>query len=250
MSIRPPNHFSPHFNVHQLEAQARRSSFAPIQFPAGEQKVPPPGKIFCRDSPMQWEYKKNTANSPGQFSPVAVEGATVEPASTELLVRLLSRHQEDLFRYIFALLPHEEDARDALQETSVALYRKFAEYDPNKPFLAWAYGFAFLEILKQRQRSQRSTRLLGQHVIERLASERQQHESVLQARLQALDQCLQELPPADQELLRKRYQEKLKTEVLLQEFGPSRRTLFRRLERIRRLLFDCINRRAAAAGPV
>jgi RNA polymerase sigma-70 factor (ECF subfamily) len=177
-------------------------------------------------------------------------GATVEVASTELLVRLLSRHQEDLFRYIFALLPHEEDARDVLQETSVALYRKFAEYDPNKPFLAWAYGFAFLEILKQRQRTQRSNRLLGQHVMERLARERQQHESILEARLLALDHCLQELPPADRELLRKRYQEKLKTDVLLQQFGPSRRTLFRRLERIRRLLFDCINRRAAAAGLV
>jgi RNA polymerase sigma-70 factor (ECF subfamily) len=181
---------------------------------------------------------------------VAVGGATVETASTELLVRLLSTHQEDLFRYIFALLPHEEDARDVLQETSVALYRKFAEYDPNKPFLAWAYGFAFLEILKQRQRNQRSTRLLGQHVMQCLASERQQHESVLQARLLALDQCLQELPPADQELLRKRYQEKLKTDVLQRQFGPSRRTLFRRLERVRRLLFDCINRRAAAAGLV
>ena len=66
----------------------------------------------------------------------------MEAERTELLVRLLSRYQEDLFRYIFTLLPHEEDARDVLQETSVALYRKFAEYDPATPFLAWAYRFA------------------------------------------------------------------------------------------------------------
>ena len=52
----------------------------------------------------------------------------MEPERMELLVRLLSAHQENLFRYIFSLLPHEEDARDVLQETSVALYRKFAEY--------------------------------------------------------------------------------------------------------------------------
>ena len=84
----------------------------------------------------------------------------VDVARTEMLVRLLSRHQEQLFRYIFALLPHEEDARDVLQETSVALYRKFDDYDPDKPFLAWAYSFAFLEILKQRERNRRATHFL------------------------------------------------------------------------------------------
>jgi RNA polymerase sigma-70 factor (ECF subfamily) len=172
----------------------------------------------------------------------------VEAAGTELLVRLLSRHQEELFRYIFALLPHEEDARDVLQETSVALYRKFSEYDPNKPFLAWAYGFAFLEILKHRERSQRGTRHLARNLVENLAREREQHEPVLQARLLALEHCLEELSPPDQELIRLRYQGKIKTEALVRQFGPSRRTLFRKLDRIRRLLFDCISRRLAATG--
>src|SRR5207244_5989360 len=92
----------------------------------------------------------------------------VEAARTELLVRLLSKHQEELFRYIFALLPHEEDAKDVLQETSVALCRKFADYDPAKPFLAWAYRFAYLEILKQRERNQRGTRHLSRELVERL----------------------------------------------------------------------------------
>ena len=55
-------------------------------------------------------------------------------------------------------------------------------------------------------------------------------------------------PPEDQDLVRKRYQEKLPADQLAQEFGPSRRTLFRKLERIRRLLYDCISRRLASAG--
>ncbi len=172
----------------------------------------------------------------------------MDVARTELLVRLLSRHQEDLFRYIFALLPHEEDARDVLQETSVALYRKFEEYDPDKPFLAWAYCFAYLEILKQRERNQRGTRLLSRDLVERLAREREPLEPVLQARLQALEHCLAELPLADRELIRQRYQEKTRSEELMQQFDTSRRTLFRKLDRIRRLLFDCISRRVATTG--
>src|SRR5262249_31657937 len=79
---------------------------------------------------------------------------------SELLVRLLIRHQDDLFRYIYCLLPNREDAKDILQETSVAIYRKFASYDEQKPFLAWAFGFAHLEVLKHRERRTRDTRHL------------------------------------------------------------------------------------------
>jgi RNA polymerase sigma-70 factor (ECF subfamily) len=171
----------------------------------------------------------------------------VEPERIELLVRLLSRHQEDLFRYIYALLPNEEDARDVLQETSVALYRKFAEYDPEKPFLAWAHRFAYLEVLKQRERNQRGTRLLGRELVERLARERQSHEPILEARLRHLEDCLQELAPADQDLIRQRYQGKMRAEELVKRLGTSRRTLFRNLDRIRRALFECVNRRLAAS---
>lgn len=165
----------------------------------------------------------------------------------ELLVRLLARHQEALFRYIFALLPNEEDARDALQETSVALYRKFAEYDPDKPFLAWAYRFAYLEVLKQRERNQRGARLLSSELLDRIAREREQLEPMLNDRLLALDACLEKLAPADRELVRLRYQEKTDIEQLAQKSGSSRRTLYRNLDRIRQMLFNCIMRRLATS---
>jgi RNA polymerase sigma-70 factor (ECF subfamily) len=173
----------------------------------------------------------------------------VDPARTELLVRLLSKHQEELFRYVFALLPHEEDARDVLQETSVALYRKFADYDPGKPFLPWAYRFAYLEVLKQRERTQRTTRHLNRELLERLAREREEQDPVLQARLQALEDCLGELSPQERGLIRQRYHGGARTEELVQQSGASRRTFFRKLDRIRRLLLDCISRRLALTGP-
>jgi RNA polymerase sigma-70 factor (ECF subfamily) len=170
----------------------------------------------------------------------------VEGEGVELLVRLLTRHQDDLFRYIFAMLPHEEDARDVLQETSVALYRKFAEYDSRQPFLPWAFRFAYLEVLKQRERNQRGTQLFSRELIERLAAQREQLEPVLQARLVALEACLERLSSKDQEIIRHRYHDNCNAEDLAEQVGGSRRTLFRQLERIRRQLFECINRRLAA----
>jgi RNA polymerase sigma-70 factor (ECF subfamily) len=174
----------------------------------------------------------------------------VQTANTELLVRLLSRHQEELFRYIFALLPNEEDARDVLQETSVALYRKFSEYDVEQPFLPWAFRFAYLEVLKQRERNQRGSRLFNPELIERLAREREQHEPVLQARVQALEHCLAQLPSSDRALIRQRYQDRTPTDEMARQSGASRRTLFRSLDRIRRLLYECINRRLAVTEPL
>jgi len=169
-----------------------------------------------------------------------------DPSRTELLVRLLIRHQQDLFRYIFSLLPHQEDARDALQETSVAIYRKFADYDPAKPFLAWAYGFAYLEVLKARERACRNGRHLREDLFELLARERQKHETELHSRLQALETCLRELPAADRELIHQRYTIECPIDDLVERLGTSRRTFFRNLDRIRRTLFECINRRIAA----
>ena len=167
----------------------------------------------------------------------------------DLLVRLLSRNQEKLFRYIFAILPHEEDARDVLQETCVALARKFDEYDITKPFLAWAYGFAYLEVLKQRERERHVTLRLTRDLMERLAREREEQEPVLQARLLALESCLAELNSNDREVLRQRYELKTNTGELAEIFGLSRRTLFRKLDHIRAFLLECILRRLGGSTP-
>lgn len=161
----------------------------------------------------------------------------------EQIVRLLVRHQDDLFRYIFSLMPHEEDARDALQETCVALYRKYSSYDPGKPFLAWAYGFAYLEVLKQRERSGRANQYFKQELLEVLARERQHQDAELHARLSALEACLEALPQADRELIRLRYSLSASMDELIERMSSSRRTLFRQLDRIRRTLFVCIQQR-------
>ena len=164
----------------------------------------------------------------------------------ELLVRLLTRHQGELFRFIFAMHPHEEDARDILQEASVALCRKIEDYDVTQPFLPWALGFAYLEVMKYRERNQRAARLLKRELIEQLMKERQYQEPTLELRLQALEHCMEKLPVTDQALIQQRYQAKVAIEEMVAQSGSSRRTLFRNLDRIRRLLFDCINRRIAS----
>lgn len=163
-------------------------------------------------------------------------------SQTEALILLLTQHQDQLFRYIYALLPSEADARDALQETSLALFRKFDQYDSAKPFLPWAYRFAYLEVLKQRDRTQRQPLAFSDDVLELLADERQTLEPHLENRLRTLDVCLQKLPPEDRQLIIYRYDQRRPVEDIMEHLGQSRRTLFRNLERVRWLLHDCVTR--------
>ena len=168
--------------------------------------------------------------------------------STESLILLLTQHQDQLFRYIFALLPHEADARDALQETSLALFRKFDQYDPSRPFLPWAYRFAYLQVQKHREKHARSPLLFSEDVLDLLADERQALEPRLEQRLHALDSCLKKLPETDRELVTYRYDQRRPAEEIMERVGQSRRTLFRNLERVRRLLHECVNRQLEAAS--
>src|SRR5207253_577741 len=93
------------------------------------------------------------------------------------------------------------------------------------------------------ERTARAARVFSREVVELLACRRQEQQSRLNDRLTALDHCLDKLPEPDRRLIAHRYLARTTIEQLAEIAGSSRRTLFRNLERIRRLLFDCISRR-------
>lgn len=170
------------------------------------------------------------------------------PNNTENLILLLTQHQEQLFRYIFSLVPCEADARDVLQETSVALFRKFDQYDATRPFLPWAYRFAYLQVQKHREKSARSPLLFSEDVIDLIANERAHIEPQLDERLRVLDACLGKLTPQDKELVTSRYALRQSAEEMMRRFDMSRRTLFRNLEMLRQRLHECVTRQLETEG--
>jgi RNA polymerase sigma-70 factor, ECF subfamily len=159
----------------------------------------------------------------------------------EIFVQNLTQGQEKLFRYIFSLVSHEPDARDILQETNMALYRKSEQYDPKRPFLAWAYGFAYLQVQKHREKSNRSPLLLSEDVIDLIAHDREHLDTHLDDRLDLLDGCLYKLSPRDQQIISSRYVERQSVETIMERFDLTRRTLFRHLDLIRQQLHECVS---------
>lgn len=170
------------------------------------------------------------------------------PSSRENLVLLLSQHQESLFRYIYCLVPVEADARDIQQETSLALYRKWEQFDTSRPFLAWAFRFAYLQVLKHREKSARSPLTFDPDVLDLLAGEHERVADHLDRRLRLLDGCLQKLPASEKDLVTSRYARRESAEMLMDRLHLSRRTLFRRLELLRQRLHDCVTRQLESEG--
>ncbi|MCM2369276.1 sigma-70 family RNA polymerase sigma factor [Aporhodopirellula aestuarii] len=166
-------------------------------------------------------------------------------SKAETLVQLLSEHHDQLYRYIYSLVGTSHDARDVLQETSFALYEKFELFDSSRPFLPWAYKFAYIHVLKWRESQSRQMPLLSGDVLELLAQERQSQEGALSERLTMLGECMSQLPEDDLELVRSRYLEGLAPDLIAEKVNASRRTLFRDLKRIRHLLMNCIDKKLA-----
>ena len=162
-------------------------------------------------------------------------------------VGLWIRHQNDLLRMIAPLVGSMDDAQDVLQETAVALWKKFSEYDQRQPFLPWARQFAKYEVLMHHRRRQRYT-FLSESLIEALIERQKQWETVGESRRRMLMDCMDKLHDSDQFLLRLRYAEAGTTiQQVAEATGRTANALYKTLQRIRRQLLLCIERKLASA---
>lgn len=57
------------------------------------------------------------------------------PCTLEEFIRLFLESERELLRYVMVLVPNPADARDVVQETAVALWKKSDHYDRTKPFV-------------------------------------------------------------------------------------------------------------------
>src|SRR3954467_5126238 len=76
-----------------------------------------------------------------------------------LFLRLFLSAERELFRYVAALVPNLADAQEIVQQSAVALWVKFDQYDPALPFTPWACRFA-LNLAKQWAASRQRWRSL------------------------------------------------------------------------------------------
>lgn len=158
------------------------------------------------------------------------------------MVGWIASHQAALHRYILSLLPDRSLADDVLQETNLVLWRKAADYDPERPFLAWAFGVARHQVMAARRDAGRDRHVFNDQLVEILAEEHPLHDSTGPMQ-EALESCLNQLPHQQRELILARYEPGASVQELAKERSKTPGALSILLLRIRKVLEDCIERK-------
>ena len=163
-----------------------------------------------------------------------------ETDSRKRLVALVTRHQRQIFAYIYTLVPDRHDAEDLLQETNVVICEKFDEFTPETDFVAWACQIAWWRIRYARQKFARSKVVFDDEVLAAVARTTATLREELDERHEALAVCLQKLPLRDRELVLTRYEPGRGVAEAAARSGRSRDAAYKALNRLRKLLHDCV----------
>jgi RNA polymerase sigma-70 factor, ECF subfamily len=164
-------------------------------------------------------------------------------------LHVFTQHRNQIYSYIYSLLPNRDDAEDVFQRTSLILWKKFPEYDASGSFFSWACGVAFYEVKNFIRVAQRKRLQFRDDVIQQLADERAGVPQLkLNQRAAALQDCIKKLKEKDRKLVNQVYRDQTPVKELAEATGAAVQTLYNRLNQIRHQLTHCIERTLSYTG--
>jgi len=169
----------------------------------------------------------------------------IDPRRSQQFMQLLTRHQSQVFGYLYALVRNLADTDDLYQQTTLLLWKKFDEFQPGSNFAAWACKVARFEALNFLQQKRRSRLIFDDDVILTLADVDFDAAPAVEARQEALEKCLAKLNGSDRQLLQQVYGDDAQIKVVAARIGRPIQSVYTALCRIRQALFACIQRTLA-----
>jgi RNA polymerase sigma-70 factor, ECF subfamily len=148
--------------------------------------------------------------------------------------------QAQVYGYIATLVPNRVDADDLFQQTALVLWRKQGQFDPSRDLLPWALGIAHNEVRRFFRRHSGRGAQLSDALMERLAELHYTSAGRSELRFQRLADCMEQLTADQRELIEQCYLgiESIKAVAEKRRLEPA--ALYKRLDRIRWTLMDCI----------
>ena len=145
--------------------------------------------------------------------------------------------------YVFASISGFHDAEDVVQGIAQELARRFDEYDSNRPFVGWAIWVAKSRVIDFYRAQNRTRVVFSEELLGQFADTIAKQADGRSHRREALEACLDELPPRSRRLLDLRYVEELSAEQMARETGSTSGSVRVLLSRARTVLASCIERR-------
>jgi RNA polymerase sigma-70 factor (ECF subfamily) len=162
--------------------------------------------------------------------------------SHEEFMRRFLECQRGLLRYVMCFVPNAHDARDIVQNTAVALWKKYDQFDPSEPFMPWACRFALNETRLFMRTDQRWKHFLDDETVRILAERREEISGELDERRIHLRECLRKLPEKQSSVVEGYYFNDFSVEQLANSSGRNVEAIYKSLQRVREALMECVQR--------
>lgn len=176
--------------------------------------------------------------------------AAVLRGEREAFATLVEAYSRQVLSFLATRAPDPAQAEDLAQTVFVAAYESLARYDPQRDFGAWLFGIARNQLGKAWERAGREQRHLAAYGEQTRAamSRWATGEADTIDRLDALDHCLELLPPRWRELVDFHYEQEWRFTRIAQARGTAASTIRATMHRVRARLRDCIEQRIAPPG--
>lgn len=167
----------------------------------------------------------------------------IDPQRHEQFVRLFADNHRRIYAFIASLVMNRTWAEEIFSETSVVLWREFHRFELGTDFPAWACTVAMNQVRRFRRENQRDAMIFSDGILDKVAADWQTAQAEQNVRLSALTLCMSKLRDADRALVEKCYGGTGSFKQIASDLGRPADSVYQSLSRIRKQLFDCIERR-------
>jgi len=163
-------------------------------------------------------------------------------------VELFARHQHRIYGYILTILPNRSDAEEVFQQTILILWKKWSDFDNLRSFSSWACGIAHNEVRNFRRKHDRRNCCLSDQVLDEVAETYLVSQDWLDERKLALGKCLDRLQPRHRDLVDRCYLRGMTIRDVAGQLQLKPNALYKSLRRLRRILYQCVERVLSQEG--
>lgn len=168
------------------------------------------------------------------------------PVDQKNVVRVLMVQRDRLFAYIWSIVGDVHLAEDVIQEVSLVAAEKGGEVANERALVVWLRTTARHKCLEAIRADRRAPLSLASQTLDLLDAQWARQDEVDTATmLAALDDCLRQLTPRTQRLVRMRYVENLGASHIAGVLHRKTAAVYQALTRAHRALGDCMRQQLA-----
>ena len=162
--------------------------------------------------------------------------------------RLWTDAQPTVSQFVASLVRDPWAVRDIVQNVSLVLLRKFAEYDESKQFLPWALGIAKFEVLGHRRDSARDRLICDSLFLDQYTQAWADVAPRISHEMEALRRCVGELDGRPRTIIKLRYADGETSEMIADKLNITAENVRTILHRTRDVLRRCVERHVGLQG--